>query len=42
MPRATGHLWLVKFQLREFPGGPVVRIPHFHCWGPRFNPWVGS
>ena len=18
----------------EFPGGPVVRTRHFHCWGP--------
>ena len=23
---------------REFPGGPVVRTPCFHCWGPRFRP----
>ena len=22
---------------REFPGGPVVRTPRFHCRGPRFN-----
>ena len=21
-------------QPREFPGGPVVRTPCFHCWGP--------
>ena len=23
----------------EFPGSPVVRTPHFHCWGPRLDPW---
>ena len=27
----TGRIW-------EFPGGPVVRIPSFHCFGPMFNP----
>ena len=25
-------------QLREFPGGPVVRTTHFHCSGPGFDP----
>lgn len=24
---------------REFPGGPVVRTPCFHCLGPGFSPW---
>ena len=24
----------------EFPGGPEVRTPCFHCYGPRFNPWL--
>ena len=24
---------------RQFPGGPVVRTPRFHCWGPGFDPW---
>lgn len=27
---------------REFPGGLVVRIPHFHCWGAGFNLWLGN
>ena len=27
---------------REFPGGSVVRTPHFHCCGSRFNPWSGN
>ena len=22
----------------KFPGGPVVRTPRFHCWGPGFDP----
>ena len=26
---------------REFPGGSVVRTPGFHCWGPKFDPWLG-
>ena len=26
----------------EFPGGPVVRMPHFHCQGLGFNPWSGN
>ena len=25
-----------------FPGGPIVKIPHFHCRGHGFNPWWGS
>ena len=24
---------------KEFPGGPAAGTPHFHCRGPRFNPW---
>ena len=31
-----------KVCLREFPGGPVVRTPHFHCQGPGFDPWLGN
>ena len=26
----------------EFPGATVIRTPHSHCWGPRFNPWLGN
>ena len=25
----------LKIAKREFPGGPVVRTPSFHCWVPR-------
>ena len=28
-----------EIQVREFPGSPVVRTLHSHCWGPRFNPY---
>ena len=28
--------------VREFPGGPVVRTPRFHCRGLRFHPWFGE
>ena len=27
---------------RDFPGGPVVRTPCFHCRGHGFHPWSGS
>ena len=27
-------------ELREFPGGPVVRTPRFHCRGHRFESLV--
>ena len=26
----------------DFPGGPVGRTQHFHCRGPRFDPWLGN
>ena len=26
----------------DFPGGPVVKTPHFHYRGHRFNPWSGN
>ena len=25
---------------RDFPGGPVVKTPHFHCRGRGFDPWL--
>ena len=28
--------------VRQFPGGPVVRTRRFHCRGPGFNPWSGN
>ena len=27
---------------KEFPGSPVVRTLHSHCWRPRCNPWSGN
>ena len=36
-------IWIESFILKgyfgEFPGGPVVRTPHSHCRGPRFDLW---
>ena len=31
-----------KDEWSEFPGGPVVRTPRFHCREPRFSPWLGN
>ena len=27
-----------EYKIRDFPGGPVVKTPHFH----RFHPWSGN
>ena len=27
---------------QEFPGGPVVKTPSFHCQRPGFDPWSGN
>ena len=27
---------------RDYPGGPVVKTPHFHRRGRGFNPWLGN
>ena len=32
----------LEMHVREFPGSPVVRTLHSHCWGPRFNPYQGT
>ena len=31
----------MKGSMREFPNGPVVRVPCFHCQG-QFYPWLGT
>ena len=36
----VGHDWATL--LRGFPGGPVVKTLCFHCWGHRFDPWLGN
>ena len=33
---------ILKIHLQEFPGGPVVRTPCFHCRGHGFDPWLGN
>ena len=32
----------LKHEGRDFPGGPVVKTPHFQCGGCRFDPWSGN
>ena len=27
---------------KDFPGGPVAKIPCSQCRGPGFNPWMGN
>lgn len=40
---SIGNLHIFKSSpTGEFPGGPEVRTPCFHCCGPRFNPWLGN
>ena len=29
-------------QSQDFPGGPEVRTPHFHCMGHEFDTWSGN
>ena len=31
-----------KMLSRDFPGGPVVKTPCFHCRGHWFDPWLGN
>ena len=38
-------IWKIKgsrITKKDFPGGPVVKTPHFQCRGPGFNPWLGN
>ena len=37
-----GRWSLTKTQVRDFPDGPVVKTPHFHCRGRGFDPWSGN
>ena len=29
-------------EMKDFPGGPVVKTLCFHCRGLGFNPWLGN
>ena len=36
-----GYTYMQRYQdrqMREFSGGPVVKVPYVHCCGPGFNP----
>ena len=39
-PNVKGQI--VKMVDRDFPGGPVVKSPNFHCREHGFNPWLGK
>ena len=34
-------LWIIK-NVYLNPGSPVVKTLCIHCWGYRFNPWLGK
>ena len=34
--------WRREEEMRDFPGGPVVKTLYFHCRGHCFNPWLGN
>ena len=38
----TPYFDVFKFTSWEFPGGPVVRTPHFHCRGHGLHSWSGN
>ena len=38
----TDLFLILKDNWCEFPGGPVTKILHFHCWGCGFDSWVGK
>ena len=31
-----------KKKIKDFPGHPLVKTPHFQCRGYRFDPWSGN
>ena len=35
-------LYSLKKKNGDFPGGPVVKTPHFPCRDHGFDPWLGS
>ena len=44
---SSGSVWPKRQSLsqefyRDFPGGPVVQTPCFHCKERRFDPWSGN
>ena len=36
------NIFDLMFYHRDFPGGPLVKTPCFHCRGHGFNPWLGN
>ena len=43
VPANSCQFCLIKIMcVWDFPGGPVVKTPRFHCWGHGFDPWSGT
>ena len=40
--RKTSTLSEEEYHSGDFPGGPVVKTPHFQCGGHGFDPWSGK
>ena len=32
----------LRSRIRDFPGGPVAKIPHSQCREARLDPWSGN
>lgn len=32
----------LESHIRDFPGGPLIKTPRFHCREPGFNPWSAN
>ena len=40
--RSSGLNTSIKEDPQDFPDGPVVMTPSFHCRGHGFDPWLGK
>ena len=36
------YLFRKMLHFGGFPGGPALKMLHFHCRGSRFDPWSGN
>ena len=43
-PLGAHELKIINARIKggDFPGGPVVKTPHSHFRGRRFDPWPGN
>ena len=40
--KITIRNYIIELTVWEFPGGPVVKTQHFHCWGQGLIPGWGT